>query len=75
MKDLQIVLVELQHRLDLRADIAGILEPVREREQERFRHKLADYTLYIQEVGGATHGVRLGLHQWTNQRSFIKRAA
>lgn len=60
---------------DLRPGVAGMLEPMRECEKERSRYKLTDYTLRIQEVGGATHGVSPRLHQWTNQRTFIGRAA
>lgn len=78
MKDLQIIVMELAGQVlgpDLHAGVAGMLEPLRECEKERSRHKLADYTLGIQEVGGTAHGVSSRLHQRTNQRTFISRAA
>lgn len=75
MEDLQIIIMELAEDM-LRPGLrAGMLEPMREREQERSRYKLTEYTLHVQEVGGAVHGVRPRLHQWTNQRTFIGRAA
>lgn len=70
-QDLQIVVVEA-----LGPDLyAGTPEPVREREKERSRHKPADYTLRVQEVSGSAHAVSPRLHQRTNQRTFISRAA